>query len=80
MWWVQITRIRHAVSIMLSVQLRDRHVLWVDGEHNTFLFFVNVVLENGNGVVVLDWMNIAFLKRKTRIKGFFINFDRALHL
>lgn len=30
-----ITRIRHAVSIMFSDQLRDRHVLWVDGEHNT---------------------------------------------
>ncbi|PFM62559.1 hypothetical protein COJ48_18880 [Bacillus cereus] len=45
----EITRIRHTVSIMFSDQLRDRHVLWVDGEHNNLLFFVNVVLENGNG-------------------------------
>jgi hypothetical protein len=46
----------------------------------TFYSLLTSFLENGNGVVVLDWMNIAFLKRKTRIKGFFINFDRALHL
>ena len=44
-----MTRIRHAVSIMFSVQPRDRHVLWVDSEYNNSLFFVNVVLENGNG-------------------------------
>lgn len=40
---VEITRIRHAVSIMFSIQLRDRHVLWADSKHNNSLFFVNVV-------------------------------------
>lgn len=45
-----------------------------------FYSLLTSFLKNGNGVVVLDWMNIAFLKRKTRIKGFFINLDGTMNI
>lgn len=41
-WRVQITRIRHTVSILCLV-FSSECVLWTDGEHNAFLLFVNVV-------------------------------------
>ena len=53
---MQITRIRHAVSIMFSVQLRDRHVLWVDSEHEFHISYslLTSFLKMEMGVVVLD--------------------------
>jgi hypothetical protein len=50
----EITRIRHAVSIMFSVQLRDCHVLWVDSEHKLSYSLLIPFLENGMGVVAHD--------------------------
>ncbi|PEA24120.1 hypothetical protein CN349_20790 [Bacillus cereus] len=61
----EITRIRHTVSIIFSIQLRS--VLRVDSEYKCLLLSV-VCFWKWNGVVVHDGMNIAFQDSKQKLK------------